>query len=473
MAAAGCLFPLAEEGPEITKSTGTRHRAAIGLTEETDALTIAVSEETGAISLAQGGSIERRLSPQRLEELLREHLGMHVGGEEPVTRRSTLAKRLSEVTRSLFLGDPWRKLAALAIGLGLFGIAKGNVRETDVVDLRVVVARRDVGRSPTGGRAHDRAARRGVPPGQAAREQHAAGRGLRNTRPVRGRGGGRSEASCASTPDAPLGTRNFPLEDVRWGSGNVVEGLSVRWRMPIEPTLSVLRYETQRFSLNFENLQIDTQALSTRYSPKTEDAVLRPSSVQITGPVEEMEALASGEIPLKLAPIVLSDRSGATLVEQVGLSPELEELGFAFQGRSTVELELPIRPAEIDLGPIEKEIRLVALTGSPSGLEQWQPLTTKARFMVRVVGIIPTDLDPSSEAWIEKTQRVTLYVEDHLQVFVDAGEAAANAGSRSKVLTLFDTSWREVLPEEMGASDPRASLELHMISDPEIHLIAR
>ena len=472
VAAAGCLFPLAEEGPEITKSTGTRHRAAIGLTEETDALTIAVSEETGAISLAQAGSIERRLSPQRLEELLRERLGMQVGGEEPVTRRSTFAKRISEVSRSLLLGDPWRKLAALAIALGLFGIANRNVRETTVEELNVVLARRDVGRSPTG------TVLMIVLPG----EEYHLGEPLESSTLRVEVSGTRAQFEDLGGPiggilridaDAPLGTRDFPLEDVRWGSGNVVEGLSVRWRMPIEPKLSVQRYETRRFSLNHENLQIDTQALPTRYSPRTEEALLRPSSVQITGPVAEMEILATEELPLRLAPVVLSDRSGGTHLERVGLSPELEELGFAFQGRSTIELELPIRPAEIDLGPIEKEIRLVALTGSPSGLEQWQPLTTKARFMVRVVGIIPTDLDPSSEAWIEKTQRVTLYVEDHLQVFVDAGEAAANAGSRSKVLTLFDASWRDVLPEEMGASDPEASLELHMISDPEIHLIAR
>jgi hypothetical protein len=204
-----------------------------------------------------------------------------------------------------------------------------------------------------------------------------------------------------------------------------------------------------------------------------EEASLRPSTVQLVGPVERMDQLAAGKFPLRLAPIVLSGRSGSTVVEQIGLAPELLEMDFSLQGRSTVEVELPVAPAELDLGPIEKDIRLVALTGSALSIEAWQPLTTKARFMVRVAGIIATDLDPSSEAWIEMTQRVTLYVEDHLQVFVDVGEAAASAGSRAKVLTLFDMDWRDVLPEEMGASDPRASLEVHMINEAYIHLIAR
>jgi diadenylate cyclase len=49
---------------------GTRHRAGIGITEETDAIAVIVSEETGAISMAVGGKIERDLSVEHLRELL-------------------------------------------------------------------------------------------------------------------------------------------------------------------------------------------------------------------------------------------------------------------------------------------------------------------------------------------------------------------------------------------------------------------
>jgi len=67
--AAGCVFPLTTR-EELSKSLGTRHRAAIGLTEETDALVIVVSEETGTISVAYRGRLSRGLDAERLRRLL-------------------------------------------------------------------------------------------------------------------------------------------------------------------------------------------------------------------------------------------------------------------------------------------------------------------------------------------------------------------------------------------------------------------
>ena len=70
IAVAGCLFPLTEN-PRISKLLGTRHRAAIGLTEETDAVTIVVSEETGGISIAIGGRLTRHLDKEGLTRILK------------------------------------------------------------------------------------------------------------------------------------------------------------------------------------------------------------------------------------------------------------------------------------------------------------------------------------------------------------------------------------------------------------------
>jgi len=71
IAAAACLFPLTEN-PELSKRLGTRHRAAIGLTEETDAITIVVSEETGRISVGVRGHLEQDLDSQSLRKILME-----------------------------------------------------------------------------------------------------------------------------------------------------------------------------------------------------------------------------------------------------------------------------------------------------------------------------------------------------------------------------------------------------------------
>jgi diadenylate cyclase len=69
--AAGCILPLTQR--EVDKTLGLRHRAAIGITENTDALTIIVSEERGSVSLAVEGDLKRRISREVLLELLEEH----------------------------------------------------------------------------------------------------------------------------------------------------------------------------------------------------------------------------------------------------------------------------------------------------------------------------------------------------------------------------------------------------------------
>jgi diadenylate cyclase len=71
IAAAACFLPLSLN-PALSTQLGTRHRAAIGIGEESDAVAIVVSEQTGAVSLAVGGSIETNLSEARLTELLAE-----------------------------------------------------------------------------------------------------------------------------------------------------------------------------------------------------------------------------------------------------------------------------------------------------------------------------------------------------------------------------------------------------------------
>lgn len=66
---AACIFPLTQR-QDLAKSVGTRHRAAIGLTEETDAIVVVVSEETGAISYAHRGSLVRGISIEELRAFL-------------------------------------------------------------------------------------------------------------------------------------------------------------------------------------------------------------------------------------------------------------------------------------------------------------------------------------------------------------------------------------------------------------------
>ena len=77
IAAAACFLPLSMN-PVLSTQFGTRHRAAIGITEETDAISVVVSEETAAISIAVGGAIERDITVEYLRERLSELLRRYV-----------------------------------------------------------------------------------------------------------------------------------------------------------------------------------------------------------------------------------------------------------------------------------------------------------------------------------------------------------------------------------------------------------
>jgi diadenylate cyclase len=109
IAAAACFLPLSMN-PVLSTQLGTRHRAGIGVTEETDAIAVIVSEETGSISLAVAGKIERDLSVEQLRDRLGELLRRYVppstlptpitnGGEvledsEPESSRSSLPRSM-------------------------------------------------------------------------------------------------------------------------------------------------------------------------------------------------------------------------------------------------------------------------------------------------------------------------------------------------------------------------------------------
>jgi diadenylate cyclase len=75
IAAAACFLPLSTN-PQLSGKLGTRHRAGIGITEETDCLSLIVSEETGWMSVAIGGELEQNLSQQAVEDRINRHFGV-------------------------------------------------------------------------------------------------------------------------------------------------------------------------------------------------------------------------------------------------------------------------------------------------------------------------------------------------------------------------------------------------------------
>ena len=99
IAAAGCVLPLSDSN-RLSLDLGTRHRAAVGMSEVSDAVVVVVSEETGAISVAVGGMLKRHLAPQTLERLLRNEL-IH----EETVQEQNLVLKLRQMLQKKEKGD--------------------------------------------------------------------------------------------------------------------------------------------------------------------------------------------------------------------------------------------------------------------------------------------------------------------------------------------------------------------------------
>ena len=94
--AAACLFPLTQN-PHVSKTMGTRHRAALGLSEETDAVIIVVSEETGKISLVVGGKMTEVVDPKNITKMLEKAYTPRIEkGSFPTILKKMLIKRKIE-----------------------------------------------------------------------------------------------------------------------------------------------------------------------------------------------------------------------------------------------------------------------------------------------------------------------------------------------------------------------------------------
>ncbi|MGN1014206.1 MAG: diadenylate cyclase CdaA [Butyricicoccus sp.] len=94
--AAGCVLPLSDNR-NLAKELGTRHRAAVGMSERADSVSLVVSEETGAISVAIRGHLQRNLVPEQLEEVLQRELTEQNESQPSGSRLRTILERVLEI----------------------------------------------------------------------------------------------------------------------------------------------------------------------------------------------------------------------------------------------------------------------------------------------------------------------------------------------------------------------------------------
>ena len=463
IAAATSLFPLTEN-IEISKSTGTRHRAALGLTEETDAVTIAVSEETGAISICKGGEIIRRVAPAELEARLREMLGSEEGERGTDEQPNGFGRWVSR----LFTVRLGQKAGALALAAGIFWIAYQDIRETNDYALEVVISNSGQ-QMPTPGYLTIVLTDEDynlVEPKVGSEVQVEITGTRAELEPLGAELGG----VLFVKPEMLIGPRDFPLADVQWGAGRFAKDLEARWTTQPAPQLEIGRLGRTSVELTLEHVPIDDTDLSPRYRVATEGIEITPTSVTVMGPATTIDAIDNETIPFRLSSVRLGPGDTKSHTALLRLSPSLLDQRCRLLGREHVEVSIPIVPEEQDLGMIEKEITLINVPG-PGGVDAWEPPSQTANFSILTAGLL--DADPGSPGWIEQSAAVIRFIDDNLQVYVNVGEIEEASGPRARIRYYLQKDWREELLLESAVGDLTSSLSVRLEGEPELLLIPK
>ncbi len=466
--AAGCFFPLPQEG-DIDRSMGTRHRAALGVTEETDAIVLVVSEETGSISIAQEGRIQRNIPLDDVENELRKLLQHANPAKKPEERR------LFPIPNQNWKRDITWFSMSLVLASAILVFAHQDIRITRPFSVRVTGVGPSERRQPAEGEllvvlpdenyqltepAADQRLRIEV---QGSRSQiDAIGDSL----------AGQFEVFEQGWTGGPL----F-LSQVRWNQP--VLGIEYEWLKGSPPDLVVARYETRTVPVTNENLSIDATNLDPRYETRVEDAKIQNlTSITVSGPSDLVDRLGD-DLALELETIVLRPEDRRDRIVRVGLSSRLTALGFTLK-EGTVAIELPIVPARRDLGGIEREIALISL--APERAEEsskWNlPVHQRtARFTIQTSGLIPINAGPGSPALAERNRTIRKFVEDNLLVYADVAELPPDGGRRSlPVRWTWRKNWRKSLESlglDRGSLGGREELDVQLESDEQVLLEAR
>lgn len=481
LVAAASLFPLTEN-VEISKSTGTRHRAALGLTEETDAVTICVSEETGIISICKRGAIERRIPRTDVEDVLRDRVGSDEAagnGDDPTQERAPwFLRALSE--------NLGQKFAALLLAsLVFYGAYKANTGDLEL-DLYLV----QVG-TPIPAQAQGKALAVVLPQGHRLSPNPIGEKvtlKFEGPRDMLSRieesGLWQIDAHAANPGEDPseetFSGRTALLLDLTGLTRNGVElerEVKPSWSNDPPPLMSEL-FTSVTLQLDPSMIEIDGAELDERYEMDLSRIVFHPSHVPLTGPQTIIAQLGQGtseEGPL-LAGVSLGAGHQSSQRLASGLRPAWEEVGITLEVKR-IEVEVPVRPVEVECRALDLVIGLQHLDPAydpqAAGAREFEAPSKRAQVSVFTRGLVRGDRD--SDDWVADRSAIVGFVKKHLRVFVDV-DAIPPGSDRSQIQTLGLDDWRVLLPLEAGrfaqACKGAAPDDLRIVFDePEIQLV--
>ncbi len=442
--AAGAILPLSE-GEGLSKTTGTRHRAALGLAEETDAVTVVVSEETGGISVAHESSMLSRISSNALGDVLHERLG--------IQRESSTEKQpLGSLLRSLLTVHWAQKLISIGLGLALFLAAHEKVTETAEFSLEVRTAEPDQALGvpitnqlwirPPASRTAEGAELRIVSPNEG-QKLNITVRGPRIQIQELGNGiGGILELTTEAATD-----RGLKASEFLWGAGRVIEGLEVSWNGP-EPSLAFISYGSQVMTPQPTHVSLTRGGLG-RHLNFSKDVRFRPNQFQLRGPMDLFaKREATGEDWLQFAPVPVGFSNGGTWSGPLSLSQSLLDEGFEIQETLFVEVDLP--PNFDQGGEITKDLALVTFDpAQPPPLQRFQKPDQKVRLKIKIRHLLD---NPTEEEKTSLSIFLRDYADKHTFVYVNVDQERAEGSMLANIEV-------EVLPSDDWISDLPQSLQ--------------
>lgn len=454
------LFPLTKN-PEFSRLRGTRHRAALGLSEETDAVTVAVSEETGAISICINGSMQHDVLPSRLGNILRKAVG--VDEDEPAAKRPGWAAALWRVLSE----DPLWLGVSTVLACGIMYVAHQDLSSTRLFPVNLLQQPAD------SALANVDAALMVVLPDEDLKlvspkpdkQFQVAVTGTRAQLDELGTSlGGVLDLSDVSAEGGFLS-----LSDVRWS--NSVPGLRFEWNSDSPPTYSVESFIERNVDLSPELVVVDATRLDPRYEAKPQSITFGRNSITLVGPTRVMGQIEAGELGLRLESIVLSEVDRNDRRDMLDLHASLRELDVSIKDSQRVAVTLPIVTVDYQVASFTKEVALVSLNPELAGeLERWRlpPHAQTARFTVLSSGLLPVTTDPDAPGVVERRAAILRFVEENLWVFVDVSERQV-AGRSVPIRWHWRRDWRESLESlglDRGTLGGRETLNVRLDSEP-------
>lgn len=446
VAAASCMLPLSQN-LTIAKSTGTRHRAAIGLSEETDAIVLVVSEETGRISIAAKGKLRSVVQGDLLDEL-RASLGADKGQEQ-----EGFGRRLTRFVKEDLV---WLGMSIVLATMMLI-ISHQDIAIPRNFTVRLIDAK-DLGSAG---------------PGEGEIAIRLPGEDWRLKEPNKNRAFGVVAQGSRAQVDQ-LGANlsgTFTLDEVSEDETSIEIGriawrksaplgVTLAWNKGDTPRIVLERYSETNIDLVPEMVRIDASRLDPHFVLAEGGVDFAIGSARVTGPKSAIAALEVGDLEFRLEDITLGPEDKRDKTFSLLLPKALTSRGFSLIGAQTIQVTVPIRPASTQL-QIEREVALTGFTPAElARLGEWSlpGNARKANFTILTSGLLPTEA--GTQKWDETRRAILRYVEENLKAYVDIADQPKGAEPRALAIRylLRDDNWRAALG--VDASFERANLSI-------------